>query len=100
MQPVVIRAQQYEIVQFGFAAVFPVPDVMRMQSASGAAAGYRAGGVAVLEGTAQPAVDCAGGSAGADELPVAFEPHLAGGITGQVLAVGIGEQRSQMQRAT
>ena len=30
--------------------------------------------------------------------PCAFEPHLAGGITGQVAAVVVGQQRPQMQR--
>jgi hypothetical protein len=39
-------------------------------------AGNRAAGVAVLEGAAQPPADHPGGSAGADELPVAFEPDL------------------------
>ena len=36
---------------------------------------------------------------GADDLPVAFEPHFTGGITGKVLAVGLREQRTQMQRS-
>ena len=63
MQPMVIRTDQHEVVQFGGAAVFPVPDVMGVQTAGGAAAGDRAGGVAVLEGAAQPAVDHPGRSA-------------------------------------
>jgi hypothetical protein len=50
--------------------------------------------MAVLQRAAQPAVDGAGGSAGADRLAVAFEPDFAGGITGQILAVGVGQQRT------
>ena len=56
-------------------------------------------GVAVLERTAQPAVDQPGRPPGADDLAVAFEPHLTGGITDQVSAFGLGEQRTQMQRS-
>jgi hypothetical protein len=53
--------------------------------------------VAELKSTAQPAVDQAGRPPGADGLPVSFEPGFAGGVTGQVLAFGVGEQRTQMQ---
>jgi hypothetical protein len=53
--------------------------------------------VAVLESAAQPAADLPGLPSGADHLPVAFEPNLAGGTTGQVAAVVPGEQRTQMQ---
>ena len=35
---------------------------------------------------------------GANDLAVAFEPDLAGGITGQVSAVGLRHQWTQMQR--
>ena len=99
VQPVVIGAEEHEVGQLGRAAVFPVPDVVCVQTAGGSAAGNRAGGVAVLERTAQPAVDQAGRPPGADELPVTFEPHFTGGITGQVSAFGLGEQRTQMQRS-
>ena len=75
-----------------------VPEVVGMQTAGGTAAGYRAGGVAVLECAAQPPADRAGGAPGADDLTVTFEPHFTGGITAQVLAFGVGEQRTQMQR--
>ena len=98
VQPVVIGAHQDQVGQFGWAAVFPVPDVVGVQTAGGAAAGHRAGAVAVLEGAAQPAVDQPGGAAGADDLAVALEPDFAGGVTGQVSAFGVGEQRAQMQR--
>jgi hypothetical protein len=47
-----------------------------VQAAGGPTAGYRAGGVAVLEGAAKPPVDHPGRSAGADGLPVALEPDL------------------------
>ena len=45
---------------------------------------------ALAKHAAQPSVDGAGRASGADHLPVAFEPCLAGGITGQVAAVVIG----------
>ena len=99
VQPVVIGAEEHEVGQLGGAAVFPVPDVVCVETAGGSTAGNRAGGVAVLECTAQPAVDQAGRPPGADGLPVAFEPDFTGGITGQVSAFGVGEQRTQMQRA-
>ena len=99
VQPVVIGADQHQVVQLGGPAVFPVPDVVGVQTAGGPAAGNRARGVAVLKGAAKPAVDLAGRSAGADELAVTFEPDLTGGIAGQVSAFGVGQQRAQMQRA-
>ena len=95
----VIRADQHQVGQLGGSAVFPVPDVVGVQSAGGATAGDRAHAVTVLQGAAQPPVDLAGGAAGADDLAVAFEPDLIGGITGQVLAFGVGECRTQMQCA-
>ena len=99
VQPVVIRAQQHQVVQLGGPAVFPVHDVMGVQTAGGPATRHRARGVAVLQRTAQPAADQPRRPPRPDRLPVAFEPHLTGGITGQVLAISIGEQRTQMQRA-
>ena len=63
VQPVMIGAYQHQVVQLGGAAVFPVPDVVCVETAGGSAAGNRAGGVAVLKGTAKPAVDQAGRSA-------------------------------------
>jgi hypothetical protein len=70
---------------------------MGVQIAGGATARHRAHAVAVLQGAAQPPIDHPGGTPGADGLTGAFEPHLAGGITGQILAFGLGEQRTQMQ---
>jgi hypothetical protein len=37
-------------------------------------------------------------SAGADDLAVTLKPDFTGGITGQISAFGLGEQRTQMQR--
>ena len=88
--PVVIGADQDEVVQLGGAAVFPMPNVVGMQTAGGPASGYHAAAVAVLESAAQAAADLSGFPSGADHLPVAFEPDLAGGITGQIAAVIIG----------
>jgi hypothetical protein len=34
---------------------------------------------------------------GTDGLPLTFQPHLTGGITGQISAIGVGQQRPQMQ---
>ena len=93
-----VRADQHEVVQFGFAAVLPMPYVVCVQTPGRFTAGHRTGGVAVLECAAQPAVDQPGRSPGADGLPVAFEPHFTGGVAGQVSAVGVGEQRTQMKR--
>ena len=98
VQPVMIRAYQHQVGQLGGAAVFPVPDVVCVQTAGGTTAGNRARAVAVLERAAKPPVDQAGRSAGADDLAVTFEPDFTGGITGQVSAFGVGEQRTQMQR--
>ena len=63
VQPVVIGADQHQVGQLGGPAVFPVPEVVGVQTAGGPAAGNRAGGVAVLEGTAKPTVDQAGRTA-------------------------------------
>ena len=97
VQPVVIGAEQYQVVQLGGAAVFPVPEVMGVQTAGGATAGNRAHAVAVLERAAQPPVDQPGCSSGTDGLAVTLEPDFTGGITGQVSAFGVGQQRTQMQ---
>ena len=98
VHPVVIRAHQHQVGQLGFAAVFPVLDVVGVQAAGGSAAGNHAAAVAVLQRAAQPPVDQPGLSSRADELAVPFEPHLAGGVAGHILALGVGEQRPQMQR--
>ena len=72
VQPVVIRAHQHEVIQFGGAAVFPVSDVVGVQTTGGAATGHRTRGVAMLEGTTKPAVDHPRRPPGADDLPVAM----------------------------
>ncbi|VAZ59043.1 hypothetical protein LAUMK7_01462 [Mycobacterium kansasii] len=86
----VIGAEQYQVVQLGGATVFPMAKVVCVQATGGAATGYCAGLVAVLESAAQPAVDHAGRPPGADELAVAFEPDFGGGITAEVAALGVG----------
>lgn len=75
VQPVVIGAYQHEVGQLGGAAVFPVPDVVGVQTAGGPAARNRAGGVAVLEGTAQPAVDLAGPATQLRDFVLDIEMH-------------------------
>ena len=47
--PVMVGADEDQILQFGKAAVFPMNDVMRVQTAGGAAAGDHAAVVAVLQ---------------------------------------------------
>ena len=97
VQLVMIGADQHQVGQLGGTAVFPMQNVMRVQTAGRSTTGNRARSVAVLERTAQPAVDQAGRPPGADDLTVTFEPHFARGITGQVSAFRLGEQRTQMQ---
>ncbi len=53
----------------------------------------------MFEGAAQAAADGAGGSAAADGLAVAFEPDFPGGVAGEVLAFGVGEQGSLVEGA-
>ncbi|MDA4102933.1 hypothetical protein MMON44395_15255 [Mycolicibacterium monacense DSM 44395] len=91
VQAVVVGADQDEVVEVGGSAVFPVLDVVGVQSAGGFAAGDHAGAVAVFEGAPQAAGDQAGGASGANGLSVAFEPHFAGGVAAQVAPVGIRE---------
>jgi hypothetical protein len=52
--------------------------------------------MAMLEGTTKPTIDHPRRPPGSDDLPVAFEPHLAGGITQQVSTLGLREQRTQV----
>ncbi|VBA33961.1 hypothetical protein LAUMK13_00378 [Mycobacterium innocens] len=97
VQPVVIRAEQHQIGQLGGTAVFPVPEVVGVQTTGRITAGNRARAVAVLEGAAKPPVDHAGRPAGTNDLAITFEPNFTGGITAQVAAFGVGQQRTQMQ---
>ncbi|BBY16410.1 hypothetical protein MLIT_20020 [Mycolicibacterium litorale] len=71
--------------------------VVGVQAAGGAAAGHHTGAVAMFEGAAQPPTDRPGATAVADDLAVAFEPCFAGGIAEQVAAVGVGQDRAEMQ---
>src|ERR1700759_3178770 len=92
-----IRAQQYQVGQLRRAAVFPMPDVMGMQTPGRVTARNRAHGVAVLEYAAKPPADQAGRPTGANDLAVTFKPNFTCGITRQGSAFGVGEQRTQMQ---
>ena len=76
VQPVVIGAEQHQVVQLGGAAVFPVPEVVGVQTAGGPTAGNRAHGVAVFERAAQPPVDQPGRPAGTDDLAVRVRTRL------------------------
>ena len=99
VQPMMIRAYQYQVGQLGVAAVLPVPDMVCVQTAGGPAAGHRARGMAVLQRTAKPTIDLTRRPTGADNLSVTFEPHLTGGIAAQVSAICLRQQRTQMQRS-
>ena len=85
-----IRAQQYQVGQLRRAAVFPMPDVMGMQTPGRVTARNRAHAVAVLECAAKPPADQAGDPTGANDLAVTFKPNLTRGITRQVTTFGIG----------
>jgi hypothetical protein len=50
--PVVMRADEHQVVEFGGSAVLPVHDVMSVQTAGGSAAGYHAAAVAVFQDAA------------------------------------------------
>lgn len=73
-----------------------VPDVVGVQTTGSAAAGNHTAAIAALKCTAKSAVDQAGRPPGTDGLPVAFEPPFTGGVTQQVSAFRLGEQRTQM----
>ena len=94
MRPVMVGADQCQVPQFGGAAAFPVHQVVRVQGSGGPAAGHHAGAVAVFQRPAQPPIDGAGRSAGADHLSVPVKPHLARCITGQIAGIGIAEYGS------
>ena len=92
-----IRAQQHQVGQLGGTAVFPVPQVVGVQTTGGTTARNRAHAVAVLQGATKPPVDQPCHTAGTNDLAVTFEPDFTRGITRQVSAFGIGQQRTQMQ---
>src|SRR6516162_5409588 len=95
--PVMMMAEQHQVGQLGGAAVFPVPEVMGVQTTGGTTARYRAHAVAMLQRAAKPPVDQPRRPAGANDLAVTFEPDFTRGLTGQVSTFGVGEQRTQMQ---
>lgn len=95
--PVVIRADEHEVLEVGGAAVFPVHDVMGMKAACCPTAGNHTAMVAVFQGAAQSAADGPRGPSRANGLTVAFQPYLAGGVAQEVLAFLVGEHRTQMQ---
>jgi len=96
--PVMVSADQRQILEFGGAAVFPVPQVLGMQTPGGPTPRNHACLVAMFQCPAQPAADRSSGPPGPDHSAVAFEPHLAGRIAQQESAIVLGEQRPQMQR--
>ena len=89
VQPVMVGTHQDKVVQLGGAAVFPMQDVVGVQTTSGATTGHRTRGMAMLEGSTKPAVDHPRRSPGSDDLPVTFEPDFAGGVTQQVTTLGL-----------
>ena len=92
------RTHQNQVGQLGRPTVFPMPDVVGVQTAGGPAPGNHAAPVPVLQSAAQPPVDRPGHPPGPDRLTAAFEPHLTGRIAGQILPIGLAQQRTQMQR--
>ncbi|OBJ07032.1 hypothetical protein A5623_05210 [Mycobacterium colombiense] len=70
---------------------------MGQQTTGGTTAGHRAGAVAMLQRAPKPPADQPRRPPGTDDLAMAFKPHFTGGITGQVTAFGIGQQRTHMQ---
>src|SRR6202012_2696197 len=87
----------HQVVQLRRAAVFPVLDVMGVQTVAGCAAGNSARGVPALERAAELTIDRAGRSTATDCFTLAFEPHFTGGVAGQVLPLGFREQWAQME---
>ena len=63
VQPVVVWTYQHQVVQLGFAAVLPMPDVMGVQTTGRPTAGHRTGGVAMFQRAAQSPVDHSGAAA-------------------------------------
>jgi hypothetical protein len=78
VQPVMIRADQHQVGQLGGTAVFPVPEVMGVQTTGGSTARNRARAVAMLQRAAKPPVDQPGRPAGTNGLAKPFEPDFAG----------------------
>ena len=91
VKPVVIGTQQHKVGQVGGAAVFPVPDVVGVETAGGPATRNDAGAVAVLQGAAKAPIDHPGRPPRTDDLAGTFEPHFAGGIAAQVTAVSVAQ---------
>ena len=83
VQPMMVGAEQDQVVQFGGPAIFPVPNMVRMQAPGRSATGNHAAAVAVFQSAAQPAADLAGAASGADGLAVALKPEFVGGVTQQ-----------------
>jgi hypothetical protein len=72
-------------------------DVVGVQTPGGATTGNHTAAVTVLERAAQPAADRSSRTSRPDDLAVALEPDFAGGITEQIAALVVGQQRAQMQ---
>ncbi len=68
-----------------------------MQTPGGPTTGNHTRAVAMLKRTTQPTIDLTSRSTAANDLPVTFKPGLKGGITEQISAFGLAEQRTQVQ---
>ena len=91
VKPVVIGTQQHKVGQVGGAAVFPVPDVVGVQTSGGPTTRNDARAVAVLQGAAKATIDHPGRPPRTDDLAITFKPDFAGGIAGQVTAVTVAQ---------
>ncbi|CFE47580.1 Uncharacterised protein [Mycobacterium tuberculosis] len=72
-------------------------DVVGVQTPGGPTTGNHTRAVAMLKRTTQPTIDLTSRSTAANDLPVTFKPGLKGGITEQISAFGLAEQRTQVQ---
>ena len=97
VQSVMVGAQQHQVGQLSGTAVFPVPDVVGVQTSGGATARNHAHAVATLQRATKPPADQAGRTAGTDGLAVTFEPNFTRGIARQESPFGVGEQWTQVQ---
>lgn len=95
--PVVIRAHQHQVGQLGGPTVLPMSDVVGVQTPGGPTTGNHTRAVAMLKRTTQPTIDLTSRSTAANDLPVTFKLGLKGGITEQISAFGLAEQRTQVQ---
>ena len=91
-------ADEDEVPQFGGSVVFPVDDVVCVESAGGVTAGDAAGAIAAFEGAADPSGDLPGGACSAERDPMVFEPRLEPCVTGQVAALRLAQRGAECER--